>query len=390
MIDPNECTLVVDGMAYAGWTRVEVQCGIEQMAGGYVLQLSSEYPGDKAPVDLREGLPCQVYLGEDMVITGYTDDLETDDTDNSSSIRLSGRDKTADLVDCSAIHKTGQWRGVRLEQIVADIAKPFGIKVVVAPGTDTGEVFKRFALEEGEKAFDAIDRACRLRGVLVTSSPDGNVLITTAGIVNTDVHLIEGVNMHKFNSKHSWKERHSVITIKGQTPGDDQEYGAAAAHLQAVAKDPEINRYRPLIVVAEHGTTTKALGERAAWEVKVRMGRGKRGGCTVVGWRTGKDGDEGPLWRPNTLVYVTSPRMRLDKAQLLIVSCNYQNTEQGRMTELTFARPEAFALVDGIGKSRLNAKLNDKTQKEKKKKGDGFTPSWEVTPPNPRDTRGAP
>ena len=387
MTAPNECTLVVDGMAYAGWTRLEVQRSLEQIAGGFVLQLASTYPGQE-PIALREGLPCQVRLGEDVVITGFIDDLETDDTETSSSVRLAGRDRTGDLVDCSAVHKSGQWRGAKLERIVADIAQPFHIDVVVASGTDTGEVFKRFALEEGEKAFDAIDRACRLRGVLVTSTPDGNLLLTTASSTSTEVHLEEGVNMRKFNSRHSWKERHSEIIIKGQMAGDDHEYGAAAAHLKATAKDAEIDRYRPLIVVAEHGTTTKALGERAQWEVAVRMGRGKRGGCTVVGWRTGKDGQVGPLWQPNMLVQVKSARMRLDM-ELLIVGCTYQLTEQGRSTELSFARPEAFALVDGIGKSRLNAKLNDKTQHEKKKRGDDFTPSWEVTPPNPRDTRGA-
>lgn len=384
----NECTLLIDGKAYGGWTRLEVQRGIEQIAGGFVLQLTSRYPGVDVQMQLREGLPCEVRLGDDLVISGYTDDYETDDTATSSSVRLSGRDKTADLVDCSAIYKSGQWRGVKLEQIVADIAEPFKIKVVVSPGLDTGEVFKRFALEEGEKAFDAIDRACRLRAVLVTSTPDGNLLITTASTVNSGVRLEEGVNMTKFNSKHSWKERHSEIILKGQVPGDDQENGAAAAHLKASAKDTEISRYRPLVVIAEHGTSNKSLADRAAWEVKVRMGRGKRGGCTVVGWRTGKDGQEGPLWQPNTLVHVTSERMNLD-ADLLIVSCSYQFTEQGRITDLTFARPEAFQLVEGIGRSKLNAKLSDKTQKEKKQKGDGFTPSWELTPPNPRDLRGA-
>lgn len=388
MSDQNECTLVVGGMAYAGWTRLEVQRSLEQIAGGFVLQLASTYPGQE-PIALREGLPCQVRLGDDVVVTGYIDELETDDTETSSSVRLSGRDRTGDLVDCSAVHKSGQWRGVKLERIVADIAQPFGIKVVVAPGLDTGEVFKRFALEEGEKAFDAIDRTCRLRGVLVTSTPDGMLLLTTASSVSTSVRLEEGVNMRKFNARHSWKERHSEIIIKGQMAGDDHEYGAEVAHLKAGAKDAEIDRYRPLIVVAEHGTTTKALGERAQWEVAVRMGRGKRGGCTVVGWRTGKDGQVGPLWQPNMLVHVKSARMRLGM-ELLIVGCTYQLTEQGRTTELTFARPEAFVLVDGIGKSRLNAKLNDKTQREKKKRGDDFTPSWERTPPNSRDTRGAP
>jgi prophage tail gpP-like protein len=384
----NDCTLLIDGQSYSGWTRLEVQRSIEQIAGGYVLQLTSRYPGVEQAMQLREGLLCQVYLGNDLVITGYIDDYETDDSATTASVRVSGRDKTGDLVDCSAIHSTGQWRGANLAHIVADIALPFGILVVVAAGTSTGEMFKRFALEEGEKAFDAIDRACRLRGVLVTSTPDGNLLITSGSTHNSGVQLLEGVNMVKFNSKHTWKERHSEIILKGQIPGDDQESGAAAAHLKGTAKDAEIARYRPLVVMAEHGTGSKSLGERAAWEIKVRMGRGKRGGCTVVGWRVGKDGQEGALWQPNTLVHITSARMNIDR-ELLIVSCSYQLTEQGKMTELTFARPEAFELVDGIGRSRLNAKLNDKTQHEKKKKGDGFTPSWELTPPNPRDLRGA-
>lgn len=384
----NDCTLVIDGKAYGGWTRLEIQRGIEQIAGAFVLQLTSRYPGADAPVRLREGLPCEVRLGADLVIAGYIDDYETDDTDISTSVRVSGRDKTADLVDCSAIYKAGQWNGTRLDQLVSDIARPFGISVAVTPEVNLGDRFKRFALEEGEKAFDAIDRACRLRALLVTSTPDGNLLITTASTVSSGVRLVEGVNMKKFNSHHSWKERHSEIIMKSQVPGDDDEYGEEAAHLKASAKDAEISRYRPLIVMAEHGTSVKSLADRAAWEVKVRMGRGKRGGCTVVGWRTGDDGQAGPLWRPNTLVQVSSGRMNLDM-ELLIVSCAYQLTEQGKVTDLTFARPEAFQLVEGIGRSSLNAKLNDKTQKENKKKNDGFTPSWELTPPNPRDTRGA-
>jgi prophage tail gpP-like protein len=383
----NDCTLLIGGTAYGGWTRIEVQRSIEQIAGGFELQVTSRYPGLDVPMQLREGLACELRLGADVLITGYIDEYDTDDTATSSTVSLRGRDKTGDLVDCSAIYKTGQWRGAKLAQIVADIARPFHITVAVASGVDTGEVFKRFALEEGEKAFDAIDRACRLRGVLVTSTPDGNLLITTAGTVRTGVQLAEGVNMLKFNSKHSWRERYSTVTMKGQVPGDDQEHGPQAAHLKAAAKDAEIDRYRPLVVIAEHGTSSKALGLRAAWETKVRMGRGKRAGCTVVGWRTGPNGQSGPLWQPNTLVQVTSQRMNIDM-ELLVVGCAYSLTEQGQQCSLTMARREAFELVDGVGRSRLNARLNDKTQKEKKQKGDGFVPPWQLSPPNPRDTRG--
>lgn len=378
MSDLNACELVVDGRAYGGWKRLEVQRSIEQIAGGFILELTSRWPGVDVPVGLREGLPCEVRLGGETVITGYIDMFEPDMTDTSSFIRVEGRDKTGDLVDCSAIHKTGQWHGVRLEQIVRDIATPFGIQVEVA--TDTGEVFKRFALEEGEHAFDAIDRACRLRAVLATSTPQGHLLLTHASELVLDVMLKEGVNIKRISATHSWKERHSQVTIKTQVPGDDDENGAAAAQLKASAKDDEINRYRPLIVMAEHGTSAKALGQRAQWETLVRMGRGKRGKCTVVGWRTGPDGASGPLWQPNTLVHIDSPRMNLQR-EMLIVGCAYTLSEQGTTTELTFARREAFELVEGVGRSKLGAKLNDKTQREKRKKDDGFTASWELTPP---------
>ncbi len=380
MTDPNECLLLVDGKLYGGWKRLEVQRSIEQIAGGFVLELTSRWPGADAPQALREGLACEVRIGDDTVISGYIDVYEPDLTDTTTTIRVEGRDKTGDLVDCSAIYKAGLWRNVTLEKIVADIAAPFGIAVELSDDVDTGEPFKRFALEEGEHAFDAIDRAARLRAVLVTSTPKGNILLTGASDDDTGIRLEEGVNLKRITATHSWKERHSLITIKTQVAGDDDQYGESAAHLKASATDDEIDRYRPLVVMAEQGTSSKRLVDRARWEHQVRMGRGKRGKCTVVGWRQGKDGMEGPLWRPNTLVHIVSPRMNLDRL-MLIVGVAYTKTEQGTTSELTFSRREAFELVEGIGRSKLGKRLNDKTQKEKKRKRDGFEASWELTPP---------
>ncbi|MCL7197601.1 phage tail protein, partial [Escherichia coli] len=89
----------------------------------------------------------------------------------SCRLNVSGRDKTGDLVDSSAIHGSGQWTRARLEHIVRDICKPFGIEVLVQ--TDTGDALDSFSLDDGEKAFDAIDRAARAKAILVTSSPTG-------------------------------------------------------------------------------------------------------------------------------------------------------------------------------------------------------------------------
>ena len=81
-------------------------------------------------------------FGQDLLITGYIDTIDIDLTDTSCRLSVSGRDKTGDLVDSSAIHGSGQWKNVRLEQIVRDICKPFGIEVLVQ--TDTGEAISSF------------------------------------------------------------------------------------------------------------------------------------------------------------------------------------------------------------------------------------------------------
>ena len=380
MSDINDCILELGGMLYGGWTDVDIQTGLEQIGGGFSISLTQRWPGVDVPQDIREGAACKVRLGDDVVINGYVDVVDIDCDATSTQVKIEGRDRAGDLVDCSAIHKTGQWHGVRLEQIVADIAAPFGISVAVDAGVSTGDVFTSFALDDGETAFSAIDRACRLRAVLVVSTADGNLLLTQASTTRADVALVEGVNMERMRATHSWRERHSVITLTGQVPGNDDTNGPEAAHIKRVAADEQITRYRPLIVIAEHGTSAKAMADRAAWEVKARMGRGKRGSTQVVGWRTGADGQTGALWRYNMLLPVTSARLGLDM-DMLIVSCHDRLGERGRTCDLTFARPEAFALTEGVGRSKLTKKLNDKTQAEKHKKGDKTDERWAVGSP---------
>lgn len=372
--------LLVDGRRFGGWKRVVVHRSIEKVAGGFVMEVTHRWPGVDVPVGLREGRPCEVLVDGETLIGGYIDMYEPELTDHTSFIRVEGRDRTGDLVDCSAVYKGGQWRGVMLEKIVRDIAAPFGIALVVAEDLDQGDTFTSFSLEEGEKAFDAIDRACRLRAVLCTSSPKGDLMLTTASDDEAGAALIEGENVKRIRATHTWAERFSSITVKAQAPGSDHAYGDSAAHLKGQAKDAQIDRYRPLVVLADQHTSAKMLAERAQWEVNVRMGRGKRGTCTVTGWRTGRDGMEGPLWLPNTIAHVRSERMNLDQ-DMLIVGCEYVLDEQGFRTEITFSRREAFILIEGIGRSKLKKRLNDKTQKEKKKKGDGYSAPWDLDAP---------
>jgi len=358
--------LRLGGRYYGGWTKLSVTRSIEQIAGSFDLEVTERWAGQATARAIVPGEACEVLLDGETVIDGYIDDVLPEYDAENHTVRIAGRDKTGDLVDCSAVYKTGQWHSVTLDTLARDLIAPFGIGLVI--DTEVGAAFSSYSIQEGETVFECLERAARMKAVLLVSDAQGNLVITRAGDQVVGVQLVEGQNILAASGQFGWKDRYSTYTVKGQVKADDDFFGENAAQPKGVAIDDTINRYRPLVVLAEehgHGATLK---DRAEWERSVRMGRGNRGAVTVQGWRR----PDGALWQPNTLVPVRSPMLSLD-APMLIVGCTWRLDERGTTTQLTIARRESFVLVSGVARSKLAKKLNDKAQKEKKKKGDDWS-----------------
>ena len=143
--------LTVDGKLWEGWTEMSVSRSLKAIAGEFDLSVTTRWSA-AAPRVIREGQPCTVRLGADTVLTGYIDDFIPSYDAENVEIRVMGRDKTGDLVDCSVVHSSGKWKGVRLEQVAADVCRPFGITVITE--TPTGEAFASVVLEQGETGFE--------------------------------------------------------------------------------------------------------------------------------------------------------------------------------------------------------------------------------------------
>ncbi|EGJ03696.1 bacteriophage Mu P family protein [Shigella dysenteriae 155-74] len=181
--------LTVDGKLWEGWTEMSVSRSLKAIAGEFELSVTTRWSA-AAPRVIREGQPCTVRLGADTVLTGYIDDFIPGYEAENVEIRVMGRDKTGDLVDCSVVHSSGKWKGVRLEQVAADVCRPFGITVITE--TPTGEAFASVVLEQGETGFELLDRLAKQRGVLLTSDGAGNLIITRASSVRAGVSLVLG------------------------------------------------------------------------------------------------------------------------------------------------------------------------------------------------------
>jgi prophage tail gpP-like protein len=335
-------SLIVNGAEYGGWTSIAIQRGIEQIAGTFSLSVSDRWPGQDTPRPIRPGDACTVRIDGETVITGYVDDLDLSYDATQHQIGVSGRDKTGDLVDCSAIHAPGEWRGVMLLQLAEALCQPFGIAVKAA--ADIGAPFSAFALQESETAFEALERAAKMRGLLLVSDGKGGLLLTNAGTERAKTVLKLGENILAASGRFSHRDRYSQYLIKGQRRGtdDDAEAPHAITEVSASAADSGIRRYRPLLILAEDLGDGITYGQRIAWERSTRFGKSIRSTVTVQGWR--ERGLVGDLWTPNKIVHLTDPWQGVDE-DLLIVSVAFRLDTGGQTTDLELTRPEAFDMI---------------------------------------------
>lgn len=342
--------LKVKGGVFSGWESVEIKTGIEQIAGTFRLGVTERWAGQDTPTPIMPGFACEVLLDGAPIITGFVDSADPSYGESTHTVSIEGRDKTGDLVDCSA--KSGQWKSRRLDQIAADICAPFGIKVIKQ--ADVGAAFLSFNIQEGERAFEALDRMARFRAVLLVSDGLGNLIITRAGQQRIATELVEGVNIKRAQCKFDWKERFSHYVVKGQHRGTDGESADAARGPSGQSDDTVVDRYRPLVVLAEDQGHIASLQQRAEWERNVRIGRANRATITVQGWQHA-DG----LWRPNSLVRLRSPLLYAD-LDLLIAQVTYKLDSGGTTADLELCRPEAFDLLAGVKGTRLNREISQK------------------------------
>ena len=357
MTDP--VTLLVNGLQFSGWKSITIQKAIEAVAHGFTLSLTDKWKIEDKPWEIHEGDSCTVKIGDDTAISGYIDDVEPEYTKDEHALMVTGRSKAGDLVDCSVEHESGYqnetigWNFAKqpLENIVQAILYPFGLKVIKK--CNTGDVFSGggpsqagFAFEPGEKAFEAIDRLCHMRGVLPISDEQGNVLLVQAGSEHVDCDILLGAQAagsataEYIRGNFSQKDRHSQYVVRGQRPATDTFFAADCAHIKASSKDPGVSRYRPLSIIADDIIYKKTAQLRADWEACVRVGRAGSITVGLTGWRMPNH----ELWPINKMVDVYAPPFQLNYDPLLICGVTFtRNIDAGTVTELTLRRQAAYA-----------------------------------------------
>jgi prophage tail gpP-like protein len=359
-----DVTLRVNGREYAGWKTARIVRGIEACAGTFELSVSDRWDGQDAPWPIAEEDECTVFIGAERVISGWVDRRRVSYGPDEHTLEVRGRDRTGALVDCSAVLKSWEFTSIPLLTLAQRLAEPFGISVrldatvtkavSLKTGKTAGSVSaggtgklsglgvpkppKKFSVDPGESAFQVLDRACRMAGVLPVSDGAGGLVLVRAGSTRADIPLVEGQNILAASGDFDATARYARYIVSAQQQGTDEEWGEAAASVTAEARDPNVRRSdRVVLIRADGGATPESARVRAAWEAKVRAARGDDVSVTVQGWQQ----PSGKLWPVNALVRVQSPRIGVD-GDMLITQVEYATGDTGSTSKLTLRRPDAF------------------------------------------------
>lgn len=354
----DELALLVGGRRYRGWTDVRVTRGLLQCSSDFDIAVSERWQGQQDPWQILPFAPCQILLGSDPVLTGYVNDYGPTIDAHSHAVRITGRSKTQDLIDCGMDIPSGQFAGYTLAAICVAVCKLYTIDVVVATPR-ASMVVPNANIQRCETAWRFLERLCRLAGVLATDDELGRLVLADIGASRFSGRLQVPGNVSSARGKLSSRKRFSHYIVKGQmraavTPSGYSNLGgehgaspppvaAVQTQIEAVAIDPTVPRYRPHVAIAESQLSQAQMQERANWMMNYAAGQATQAslqlrGGDVSAWRQ----PDGTLWQINQLGPVTVPQLAIDQDLLVVKVTLGLNDRGGHHTELEIGPIEGY------------------------------------------------
>lgn len=364
----NKVEIHVNGRVYGGWKSVRIEIGMEQLARAFSLEVTDEYPGNEQYRRIVPGDAVQLFIGDDLLCTGYVTATPIKYDGRNVSVQVQGKSKTVDLVDCCPVGvyggsgggsgeaksankwegvvvgngvkkqakvispatvKTMSWHSKKTSEIMAALAAPYGIKVYVT--SELGDKVANHTVNPGEKVNDSINRLITLDNLVVTDTETGDLQIVDVSAAGECYDKLElGENVLSASANFDASILYSRYVVLGQKSGVDTDFGLSSSESKGIVDSSFFTRNR-LLVIKEKGQSTKlTCGQRANFEKEYREAQFNKMVYKVQGWRQSNQ----ELWGINRIVF-TNDSILFSSSANLVTNIVFSLNQEGMLTELT-------------------------------------------------------
>ena len=340
----------VDGVQYSGWTSASAKIRLDSVTNEFNFNATSQ---DGKPLPFKGKEKCSVYVSEEKVLTGHIEIVTIDGDAKKHTISITGRDKTGDIIDS----KIGSVEDIRpiisLKRIIEAAIKHIGsdVKVIQAEGLEIADFVKSEDLaapEPGQPLWDFIETLARKRQVLLSSTPDGDVLITRSSGKEIDATLQHKIrddenNVLSYSVSYDTTGRYNVYRISSQLSPVALVHAGTVLNSKIASQDKQVSDGdirlgRQFVLVAENAGANPL--DRAKWERNVRRARGSVYGATVHGFRN----QTGNLWAVNELVQVVDEFADIETRMLVNTVQFTLDPNDGTNTTMSLIEKDAYKL----------------------------------------------
>ncbi|EPY4329996.1 phage baseplate assembly protein [Klebsiella variicola] len=346
--DLDKVSVIVGGKVHSDWSGYGIDSDFLIPADAWSMRLG--LPDGIFPEGVARGVPVQVRVGPDVVMSGRIDRVSRTVSRDQVSLSVTGRDGAAILVDCASPLLTS--RQASLEEVIAQVVRPLGIKNIELQAESSIRNDK-ITTEPGERAWDILLRACAGRGLWPWFRPDGTLVIggpdyTAAPVAtlvmrrsgegNNLLSLTDESSMERSFSRltvlaqghaHSTNNKKELgiidvsssdsLTVSGDTDTTETELDTGLPEtgqhgLQFVVEDPTVTYYRPQVVVMHDADDLEQVRYRA----RKMMADARLEGYSLIARVQGHRTSDGVLWEPGQRIHVISEPHGIDAIYFLM------------------------------------------------------------------------
>jgi len=337
-------TLTVNGVNYKDFVSASANNSLGTISGTFNFTATATAT-EVLPV--KPGQTCVVLVDDAPVITGYVEIVNIQYSDGSHTIAISGRDKTADLVDCTMLAEQSDFNGkMNFKSLCETAIKGSGIGGVSVIDEANTEDFDEISLESasvGETIHGFLEKYARKRQVILTSNGDGNLVIVKPAALKAKTKLVNGINIKRGSFTSNLSNRFRAYIVKSQAglnswPDTGEVNLEQETNNEGKSIDAFIREGRTLTIVDENANEQAGAQKRADWENSVRNSNSLTANITIQG-----SGD-GEVIIPNMVIEYQEQYTK-GAYSMLVKSASYSfNLTNGSETTLNLVREDAYTL----------------------------------------------
>ena len=294
--------------------------------------------------------PAIVYLGKSLGLNSILYSCTPQISGDGQRIELEGWTPTADAIDCTInVNSWAQFPSAKYERNnvtlgtrAAELLEPLGIGVI--DESEDSEPFARVSAEPTDTIFDHLLSMASQRGILISCTDQGELLLTKAKTSGKPVGTIEEEDppYQEMSITFDGRARYSTYRAIGQSPQVTKKNKQYNVWKASTVEDPAVGRSRFTCFNADEsylGNMEKA----AKWKRNKTLADALTIPFPVSGWYA----PDGFLYEPNTLITVKSPTLFLpDGFDFLIRAVEYQHNTDGNRSILHLVPPQVYSDKD--------------------------------------------